>query len=215
MRTELPRLYFIADVGAAERSGVGLVEVVRAFLSAGGRLVSLRGTRCGDDVLVGLGREISALVASVGGIFLVHRRVDVAMLLDADGVHLPASGLEARQVRMLMGRGALVGRSCHDRGEVMAHREESDLITLGPLFESISKEGYGPQLSAEEFQGIVGDAIGPEGPPIYALGGIRPENVARAFECKASGVAVIGGIMSSGEPGEATERYLRALGEVA
>ena len=200
-------LYLIADMETAERLEVDLVAVVRGFVSAGGRMVSLRGGSASDQDLMKVGREVAAQLGAVGGKFLVHRRVDLASWLGADGVHLPGGGLEAYQVRRLMGPSAVVGRSCHNAAEVLEYHEESDFLTLGPLFASLSKPGYGPELTVDSFREIAGAAeVG-----IFSLGGVLPEHCRICKEAGAAGVAVVGGILGARSPFEATERYLRAL----
>lgn len=204
-------LYLIADVEAARQYGVNLVDVVRGFLGAGGRMVSLRGSSTGDRELMDLGRVIAGLVSSVRGLFLVHHRVDLALLLSADGVHLSSQGLGAYQVRRLMGPSAVVGRSCHSGIDILEHHQESTFLTLGPLFPSLSKEGYGPEMTLREFKEIASGLRRLGSTKLYALGGVKPENTATALLAGAHGIALIGGIVGAPDPGEATGDYLEAL----
>ncbi len=207
----LHQLYLIADVGFAQSFDVDLVGVVEEFVSAGGRMVSLRCTEGDDRYLLEVGKEIAGLLYAVRGTFLVHRRVDLAMLLGADGVHLPSKGFSKRELEQLMGRAVLGGRSCHSAEEIQRwQRVGGDFATLGPLFSSISKPEYGPQWEAEEFRDVARSSQ----VFIYALGGVVPENVHQCFEAGASGVAVVGGIMGAASPFEATQRYLEAIDEV-
>lgn len=210
-RLQLHRLYLIADVGTARRYDVDLVEVVGEFVRAGGRMVSLRPDDSGDQYLLEMGRELSGLLFSVRGGFLIHRRADLAMLLGADGVHLPSRGLRRRHLEQLMGRSAIAGRSCHRRSEVEDWDERGgDFATLSPLFSSISKPGYGPNMELEEF-GSIAEA---SKMPIYALGGVVPEKVKLCLEAGASGVAVVGGILGAASVFDATRSYLEAIDEV-
>lgn len=207
-RSELPALYLIADVDTAARLQVDLVEVIREFVGSGGRMVSLRPGDADDRELLRIGRLISGLIFSVGGIFLVHRRVDLARLVGADGVHLPSRGFDSREISQLLPPSTVLGRSCHDRREIeRADKNDFNFATLGPLFESVSKPGYGPKFGSSEFENIA-DATGI---PIFALGGVVPQKVARCFELGARGVAVVGGIVGAESPGEATRGYLKAI----
>lgn len=205
---DLEELYLIADVDYAERAGVDLVQAVREFINGGGRMVSLRGGAAPDNQLIELGREIGAMVFAAAGIFLVHRRLDLAKLLAADGVHLPGRGVTVAQARWLLGPSALVGRSCHNREEVgQAERERASFATLGPLFPSLSKAGYGPAFEIAEFSQVIKEVE----LPIYALGGVVPENGASCIEAGAAGIAVVGGVLGAEAPLEATRAYLEAL----
>ncbi len=201
-------LYLIADMETAQAQKVDLLSVVRDFLRAGGTVVSLRGGQATDQEILTVGKEIGALVYSVGGVFLIHRRVDLALLLACDGVHLPSTGMSRRQAQQLLGRSALIGRSCHTAEEVeRCEREGWAFVTLGPVFESVSKAGYGPTMTLDEF-GVIARSVAL---PVFALGGVLPENAGSCIEIGAAGVAVVGGILGAESPFEATERYLEAL----
>lgn len=208
--TPLHRLYLIADIDTARRYDVDIVEVVGEFVRAGGRMVSLRPDGRDDQYLLEVGRKLAGLVFSVRGLFLIHRRADLAMLLGADGVHLPSRGLRRRNLVQLMGRSVIAGRSCHRRWEVedWAQRGGS-FATLSPLFSSISKPGYGPDMELDEFRDIAEASQ----MPLYALGGVVPEKVDLCLEAGAEGVAVVGGIMGATSVFDATRRYLEAITE--
>ena len=209
---ELPSLYLIADVATAEKTGVDLTGVVSQFVAAGGRMVSLRPSAGADRDLIEMGKVLSGLVFAAGGTFLVHRRADVARLVGAHGVHAPGRGFSAGQVSNVMGTKHLVyGRSCHHRADVndvdRTALSDSTFATLGPLFESVSKSGYGPEISPGQFRDIARDAD----IPIYALGGVLPDNVGDCFDAGARGVAVVGGILGAESVAEATTAYLEAI----
>lgn len=203
----LPPLYLIADVDTAADAGVDLVDVVSQYLAAGGRMVSLRPGSANDRTLVDIGKRIAGLVFAVSGVFLVHRRVDLVQLLGADGVHLPARGFTGAEVYQIVRSRLLVGRSCHDEREVRRASASSGFVTLGPLFESVSKPGYGPGIDASTFRKLSNSTNA----RIYALGGVRPDNVEDCIDAGADGVAVLGGIVLADSPGEATAGYLEAL----
>lgn len=206
----LRALYLIADVGFAERFDVDLVCVVEEFVRAGGRMVSLRPAGGDDRRVLDVGRELAGLLYAVGGTFLVHRRVDLALLLGADGVHLPSRGMRRGELEQLLGRSVIAGRSCHTGEDVECWSDDGgNFATLGPLFSSISKPDYGPEIGTGEF----GAAARSTGLPVYALGGVVPERVAECFDAGARGVAVVGGLMKAPSVFEATREYLEAIEE--
>lgn len=203
----LSALYLIADLGYADDQQIDLVAAVGDYLRAGGRFVSLRGGDCGDRRLIELARRIGGMVYSAGGTFLVHRRADIARLAGADGVHLSSRGLRRRDAVRLLDHSAVVGRSCHQQSEVEdARREDIGFVTLGPIFESLSKPGYGPRLDPREFEAASAVSL-----PVYALGGVVPGRVTDCLKLGASGVGVVGGILGADSPFEATSRYLEML----
>ena len=207
--SDLPALYLIADVATAQRMEVDLAEVVEEFVRAGGRMVSLRPGRCGgDEELVKLASHLAGLLFATRGVLLIHRRADLALLSGADGIHTPSGGLNMGQIREVMGQSVICGRSCH-LGREVAHcdRQGWSFATLGPVFESISKEGYGPSVSPDTFEEIsTGVDL-----PVYALGGVTPDNAPICMRAGAHGVAVVGGILGADSAFEATRHYLDAL----
>ena len=201
-------LYLIADLATARSMDVDLRDVVTGFLAGGGRMVSLRTKGVDDRTAMQVGAGISGRVFAAGGAFFVHRRIDIAELLSADGVHLPSSGFQSRAVTSLLGADAIHSRSCHSRTEVHdAVDDGAYFVTLGPLFESVSKPGYGPAIDTDEFRDICEGAE----TPVYALGGVVPDNVEQCFDAGARGVAVVGGIVGADSPRRATIRYRQAI----
>ena len=119
-------------------------------------------------------------------------------LTGAWGVHLAA-------VQDASAAGGLpFGQSCHDATEVgVATSSGARWVTLSPFAATPSKPGYGPSLPAEAY---AGHAV-----PVFALGGITPENARTAVEAGAYGVAVMGEVMRADDPGEVIGPLLRAL----
>jgi len=103
------------------------------------------------------------------------------------------------------------GRSCHSAAEVRSAAEEgAGWATLSPYAVTASKPGYGPALPADEYA-----AAATAGIPVYALGGVTPDSAAAALAAGAHGVAVMGEVMRSYEPGAVVAGLLAALGEGA
>src|SRR5690606_1116820 len=112
-------------------------------------------------------RDLAALVGAAGGVFLVNDRADLALALDADGVHRPGTGLPFEVLRRLLGPVMLIGASCHDLDEaVQAARAGADFVTLSPIFVTDSKPGYGPALGLEALARVCASVE----VPVYALG---------------------------------------------
>lgn len=207
-KSPLAPLYLIADMETAGAGDIDLVDVVTRFVAAGGRMVSLRPGGIDDRAVVEVGKKLAGLIYAAGGTFLVHRRVDVAQLLGADGVHLPGRGMTPAEVHRITRDKRVVGRSCHDAADVRRAADAgADFVTLGPMFESVSKPGYGPGIDTATFQRVCREVQ----IPVYALGGVVPSNVDDCFQASAGGVAVLGGIVQAEDPRRATEAYLAAI----
>lgn len=163
----------------------GLLPAVAACVAAGCRWVSLREKDLPLAEQADLLRALMPLLADVGGTLTVHGDPSLAVL--CDGVHLPG-GADIAAVRALLGLGALIGASCHDReGVAAAAGAGADYATLSPIFLTASKPGYGPALGPDVLAGLP--------LPTLALGGVDAGTIAACIDAGAAGVAVMGGPM--------------------
>ena len=186
-----------------------LTAVKRAF-EAGLPGLLLREPHLDERSFLELAAELSRLARGFGGRwFALHDRVHLARLVKVDAVHLGFRSLEPRVARGLLGDSVAVGFSAH-ASDGPEEWEGADYLTYGPLRDTPSKRGHLDPV------GLEGLAAGIEraGRPVLALGGIQPEDVAGALDAGAAGVAVLSGVLSQANAGEATSRYLAAL-EVA
>jgi len=121
------------------------------------------------------------------GRLLGHRRFDLALAAEADGVHLPADGLPVAAVRGATSPSFVVGRSVHSLAEVdRARAEGADYVFFGPVFATPSKAGKIEPLGLDELA-----AACRRGLPVVAVGGVAPGNAAATLAAGASGVAAI------------------------
>jgi thiamine-phosphate diphosphorylase len=163
--------------------GGDLVSTVDKAVAAGARAVVLREKDLPADDRSRLAAALQALLAPAGGLLIV-----AGTALPASHVHLAARD------QVPTPRPALVGRSCHDAAELRrAAAERCDHVTLSPVFASPSKPGYGPALGLSGLAALIGAV--PDGPPVYALGGVRPDDVPGCLGAGAHGVAVMGAVM--------------------
>lgn len=193
-------LYLITDPSSAR-----VVEITEAALSAappGAIAVQARMKGASARELAELCRALAPICRARGATLLVNDRADVAKVVGAGGVHLPERGLSVAEARMVLGSGALVGRSCHDRaGLEGAEREGADLATLGPIGEVPEK---GAPLGISGFQAIVrGLSI-----PTYALGGVGEADARALRAAGAAGVAVIRAVYGASDPARAVQGLL-------
>jgi thiamine-phosphate pyrophosphorylase len=114
---------------------------------------------------------------------IVNTRVDVALAAGAQGVHLPAGSVAPSRLRGLTGVDFLIGVSCHSVLEVVRAEEEgAAYVYLSPIFQSLSKPGYGPALGLD----LLREACRRVRIPVLALGGV---DESRAVACVAAGAA--------------------------
>ena len=184
-----------------------LAEVVAAAVAGGARWVVLREKDLPRAERVDLASALRAILAPVGGRLIVAGpdalggAVGSRVGTDGGAVHLAAAD------RIPSGVG-LVGRSCHDAGEV-ARLSTEDYAIVSPVFVSASKPGYGPALGLRGLAGLASRT--PK--PVLALGGL--ETAAQAIACVAAGaagVAVMGAVMRADDPGAVVAALVGELG---
>ena len=157
------------------------------------------------------GRELLALALAVGKRcaearqpFIVNDRLDVAILVGADGVHLPSAGIPVADARALMGPAKLIGCSCHSRAEVEAARAAgAAFATFSPIFDTPSKRQYGAPVGVEALREAAGAGL-----PLVALGGITAENAPVVRAAGARGVAAIRAWLEGDDPAGAVRALL-------
>jgi thiamine-phosphate pyrophosphorylase len=152
--------------------------------------------------------ELRRVTAGAGATFLVNDRVDLALAVGADGVHLGRRSLPPSVVRLLLGgEETPVGASCHNESEAReATREGADFLFVGAIYPTPSHPGVagaGAELITEVESAVP--------VPLVAIGGIRPEAVEELVKAGAHGVAVISGIWDAEDSENALKGYLRAL----
>lgn len=119
---------------------------------------------------------------------LVNERADIAVEAGASGVHLPSSAVFVEEARKKFPPPFFIVSSCHSREDaVRAAVSGADAVTLGPVFKTPSKSGYGPPLGLERFA----DAVSACACPALGLGGVGPGQVKQVLKCGAAGVAAI------------------------
>ncbi len=199
-------VYLVTD--RHQTGGRDLLEVVGQALRAGVRAVQLREKDLTTRDLYHLAGKLLAVTREAGAALLINDRVDVAMALPADGVHLTRRSLPPKEARELLGPARLIGISCHSLAEVReAVDGRADFVVLGPIFETPSKTPYGAPLTKSLLQ----QARATTTLPILAIGGINPARVPEVMAAGADGVAVISAVMAALDPGAAASELLAAV----
>ncbi|MCM3638836.1 thiamine phosphate synthase [Sporosarcina luteola] len=163
----------------------------------------------GARALVGMEKKAFAescqrLCAQYGVPFIVNDDVDLAVEIDADGVHVGQDDVEARFVRKRIGTEKIVGVSVHTVGEATkAIADGADYVGMGPVYRTITKADAKPVAGTAMIAEIA--AVYPD-LPIVGIGGITAENAEPIFRAGASGISVISAIASSTDPELAASR---------
>lgn len=198
-------VYLVTD--RHQTGGHDLLEVVGQALRAGVRAVQLREKDLTTRDLYHLAGKLLAVTRAAGAALFINDRVDVAMALPADGVHLTRRSLPPKEARELLGPARLIGISCHSLAEVReAVDGGADFVVLGPIFETPSKMPYGAPLTTALLQ----QARAATTLPILAIGGINTARVPEVMAAGADGIAVISAVMAAPDPGAAAAELLAA-----
>jgi thiamine-phosphate pyrophosphorylase len=184
-----------------------LPALLDAVLRGGCRLVQLREKDLPPVDFYPLARQLRSRCREAGCLFIVNDRVDLALAVDADGVHVGQDDLPAAAARRLLRPGMILGVSTHDLTQARAARDDgADYVAVGSMFPTGSKPGFqlvGPELLR---------AVRPEiAAPLVAIGGIAPDNVDQVVRAGADAVAVISAVCAAADPAEATRSFLERI----
>jgi thiamine-phosphate pyrophosphorylase len=211
----VPRLYIVTD-----RTATGnrpLLEVVAQALGgiAGTGLapqevaVQLREKDLEGRALLELARPLRDLTAAAGVGLYVNDRVDVALAVGADGVHLAGSSLSPGEARAIAPSLA-IGVSAHRTADVRAAAGQATFAVFGPIRDTPSKRGYGPPLGVQPLVEAVRLPL-----PLLAIGGIDADSVAAVVAAGAHGIACIRPVMQAIDPAETVRKLAVALASSA
>jgi thiamine-phosphate diphosphorylase len=199
------RLYVIVD---PLDTGRDPIELTRAVLAGGARLVQLRLKNVATGELLRQAEAIRELTAAAGATFVVNDRADVARAVGADGVQLGQTDLPIAAARDVLGPDALIGFSTHSEAQLAdAAALGADYLALGPIFATTSKSAADPVLGAERLRA----ARALTSAPLIAIGGITATTAPALIAAGADAIAVIAAIVRAADVERATAELLAAL----
>lgn len=206
-----PLLYTILDLGyiAAENAECATA----AILAGGADFVQLRAKGHPPAEIETLARRLLPLCRAAGIPFIVNDYPAIAAAVDADGVHLGQDDGPLAPVRELLGPGKLVGRSTHAPDQARAALAEGfDYIGFGPLFPTPTKLGR-PGIGLAELAAVQAE-VGPR-IPVFAIGGIRRDNLAEVIAAGARNVVIVSDLLTAPDIEAATREAKRLLAVTA
>jgi len=197
-------LYLVTDRGMTQ--GRDLLWVLQQALDGGVKGIQLREKDLVGRELFFLAEAARKLTQRYHALLLINDRIDIALAMDADGVHLSTASIPIESARALLGRQQLLGASTHSLEEAQeAERSGADFVVFGPVYFTPSKASYGSPQGLAALKKVVEKLS----LPIYAIGGIKPENIADTRRTGVRGVALISAVMSAADPENATKEILK------
>lgn len=186
------RLIVVTDASLAAPRPV--TEVVSEAVRAGASAVQLRNKGEPARDLMQVGRDLRRVTRVAGALLFVNDRLDLALALDADGVHLGPEDLPVGAVRDAAPRNLLIGRSADDPEVARrAVRDGADYIGCGTVFKTSTKRDAGEVIGLDGLARVV-RAVSV---PVVGIGGIDEDRCAAVHRTGAAGIAVIGAVMES------------------
>lgn len=202
------KLYLITDRKATH--GKPLEQAVEAALQSGVKAVQLREKDWPARPLLNLAHTLRKRTLAARAKLLINGRLDIAMAAEADGLHIPENGLPIPKARRHF-PDKLFGKSTHSLEKaVEAEQHGADFIVFGPVFDTPSKNGMMEPRGLTHLKQVA-HAVKI---PVFALGGVNPENTKACLENGAYGVAVISAVLSAEDIPRAVASFQQALGEL-
>ena len=196
-------LYGLADASAAHDGDP--IALGAHMLEGGCRLLQLRCKGWSSGEVLRAGHALARRCRAVGATFVVNDLPEVAVAVNADGVHVGQTDGASAAIRAVIGEGRILGRSTNDPGAVPAAVAKADYVAFGPMYDTVNlsrpKAVQGPALLAQIRASVAGM-------PLVAIGGIT---LGRLPEVRAAGAdawAVIGAIAGAEDPVAATRALL-------
>lgn len=200
----LPKIYPITDVRLSKLSHA---EQVEKLIAGGADFIQLREKYASPKEFYAEAEKALQIARKYGAKIIINDRVDIALALKADGVHLGQDDLPPEAARKILGKNAFIGFSTHSIAQaIKAVKMPIDYVAIGPVFATKTKE------NPDEIVGLDGlkkvrDAIGDF--PLVAIGGIDSANLVKVFESGADSCAIISGLISDSEQiTEITRRFI-------
>lgn len=200
------KIYPITDVSL---SGLSHAEQVERFIAGGAQIIQLREKRGAAKDFFADARRALEIARKNEVKIIINDRVDIALALRADGIHLGQDDLPPVEARKILGANAIIGFSTHNLNQAVEAVENFpvDYIAVGPIFPTRTKINPDAVVRLETIKAIrarIGNF------PLVAIGGINFQNFRSVLDAGADSVAVISDLLS--KPNEIPESFKRFLG---
>ncbi|MFH0703128.1 MAG: thiamine phosphate synthase [bacterium] len=205
-KLEDKKLYLVTD-RSNFLSHDEFLDKVASALKGGVGIVQLREKNSSAKEFIELGKKIRELCSFYNAVFIVNDRVDIANIVEADGVHLGQDDIDICSARHFLGKDAIIGISTHTPEQAKrAVQQGADYIGVGPVFETPTKPGR--KAVGFEYVKWASENVNI---PWFAIGGINLDNMDQVIEAGASGIAVVRAIINVESPEFVASKILNSL----
>ncbi|MDH3998043.1 MAG: thiamine phosphate synthase [Desulfuromonadales bacterium] len=197
-------LYLITDRKQVHQNH-NLFSMVEAALKGGVKAIQLREKDLSIEQLLPLAQQLRQLTLRYQAKLLINTQIDIALAVDADGVHLGGDAPPIERARQRLGPNKLIGVSTHHQDEILqAAQDGADFVSFSPIYFTPSKAEYGAPQGVQALKEICAKAP----IPVFALGGISVERQAEVLKAGAHGVALISAICAATDSEQAARAFL-------
>jgi len=201
MLFNLPRIYPITDTTI---SGLSHSEQIERLAAGGATLIQLREKHGSPREFYRMALDAMITARRLGVQIIVNDRVDIAIAVDADGVHLGQDDLPPERARLLIGDSRIIGFSTHSLEQALAaDLAPVDYLAIGPIFQTASKENPDPIVGVAALSTIKAQIT----KPLVAIGGITLGTTSQVISAGADSVAIIAGLLSAKDITAQTRSY--------
>lgn len=198
MNKDCLKLYLVTDRELS--CGRSLEEIVCEAVEGGVTMVQLREKDATTGEFVELGRRLMSVLKPLGVPLIINDRVDVALAVDADGVHIGQSDMPYEDARRLLGPDKIIGLSVENMNDLRKANElDVDYVGISPVYGTPTKTDTAEPFGLEGLR----RAVGLSAHPTVAIGGMNASTIGEVFEAGADGVAVVSAICSAASPRQA------------
>ena len=199
----LPKLYPITDTYISRLSHA---EQIKQMVAGGATLIQLREKTASPREFYEAASEAVRVAREFGIKLIINDRVDIALAVGADGVHLGQDDLPPDKAREILGEQAIIGYSTHDLKQALAADSlPIDYLAVGPVFQTSTKENPDPVVGLALIKQLQTQIS----KPLVAIGGIRLENAKLVLEAGADSVAVIADLFSTADIASRIHAFFR------
>ncbi len=198
------RLCLVTDRGLAR--GRPLADIVAAAVRGGATMVQLREKNATTRAFLEEARTLKALLKPLGIPLVINDRLDIALAVDADGVHVGQTDMPVAEVRRIAGPRKFIGLSITNATQIVqSDAAMADYLGIGPLYLQQTKNDASTPLGVEGFRHLRAQTQ----KPVVAIGGLKPDNSAPVIAAGADGLAVVSAIVGAEEPERAAREFAR------
>jgi len=198
-------LYFITD---SRLTGRTVLEDVGSVIHAGVKIIQYREKDLTTREMIDEAGKISRLCRENDVLFIINDRVDIALAVDADGVHLGNEDMPYEAARRILGNTKIIGLTVHDVGEAIeAERIGADYIGISPIFETTTKPDAGTPAGIDLIK-YIKKAVKI---PFVAIGGINQDNIKSVLEAGARSIAVISAIVTKDDVEKECKKFREVI----